>query len=30
MATIGIVMGSTSDWEVMKHAAQQLKDFGIA
>ena len=29
MATIGIVMGSTSDWEVMKEAAQQLKDFGI-
>lgn len=23
-------MGSTSDWEVMKHAAQQLKDFGVA
>jgi 5-(carboxyamino)imidazole ribonucleotide mutase len=22
-------MGSTSDWEVMKHAAQQLKDFGV-
>ena len=30
MATVGIVMGSTSDWEVMKQAAQQLKDFGIA
>jgi len=30
MATVGIVMGSTSDWEVMKEAAQQLKDFGIA
>ncbi len=30
MSTIGIVMGSTSDWEVMKQAAQQLKDFGIA
>ena len=27
---VGIVMGSTSDWEVMKHAAQQLKDFGVA
>ena len=26
---VGIVMGSTSDWEVMKHAAQQLKDFGV-
>jgi 5-(carboxyamino)imidazole ribonucleotide mutase len=23
-------MGSTSDWDVMKQAAQQLKDFGIA
>ncbi|MGP1678264.1 MAG: 5-(carboxyamino)imidazole ribonucleotide mutase [Burkholderiales bacterium] len=23
-------MGSTSDWEVMQQAAQQLKDFGIA
>lgn len=27
---VGIVMGSQSDWDVMKHAAQQLKDFGIA
>jgi len=23
-------MGSTSDWDVMKQAAQQLKDFGVA
>jgi 5-(carboxyamino)imidazole ribonucleotide mutase len=30
MATIGIVMGSTSDWEVMKEAAQICKDFGIS
>jgi len=30
MSTVGIVMGSTSDWDVMKEAAQQLKDFGIA
>jgi 5-(carboxyamino)imidazole ribonucleotide mutase len=30
MGTIGIVMGSTSDWDVMKQAAQQLKDFGVA
>jgi 5-(carboxyamino)imidazole ribonucleotide mutase len=22
-------MGSTSDWDVMKHVAQQLKDFGV-
>jgi 5-(carboxyamino)imidazole ribonucleotide mutase len=28
--SVGIVMGSTSDWDVMKHAAQQLKDFGVA
>lgn len=27
---VGIVMGSTSDWEIMKQAAQQLKDFGVA
>lgn len=27
---IGIVMGSTSDWEVMQQAAKQLKDFGVA
>jgi len=32
MATplVGIVMGSTSDWDSMKAAAQMLKDFGIA
>ena len=29
MSTVGIVMGSTSDWDVMKEAAKQLKDFGI-
>ncbi len=27
---VGIVMGSTSDWEVMQHAAAQLKTFGVA
>ncbi|HTD92038.1 MAG TPA: 5-(carboxyamino)imidazole ribonucleotide mutase [Burkholderiales bacterium] len=27
---VGIVMGSTSDWDVMKPAAQQLKDFGVS
>jgi 5-(carboxyamino)imidazole ribonucleotide mutase len=27
---VGIVMGSTSDWEVMQHAARALKDFGVA
>ncbi len=28
--SVGIVMGSTSDWDVMKHVAAQLKDFGVA
>ena len=27
---VGIVMGSTSDWDVMRHAAKQLQDFGVA
>jgi 5-(carboxyamino)imidazole ribonucleotide mutase len=27
---VGIVMGSTNDWEVMQHAARQLKDFGVS
>ena len=26
---VGIVMGSNSDWDVMKHAAVMLKEFGI-
>jgi 5-(carboxyamino)imidazole ribonucleotide mutase len=26
---VGVVMGSVSDWEVMKHAAAQLEAFGI-
>lgn len=26
---IGIIMGSTSDWKTMQHAAQVLKDFGV-
>jgi len=26
---VGIVMGSTSDWEVMQHAARSLADFGV-
>lgn len=30
MAKVGIVMGSTSDWDVMKEAAQICKDFGIS
>jgi len=29
MSAVGIVMGSTSDWEVMQEAAKQLKDFGV-
>ena len=27
---VSIVMGSASDWDVMKQAAQQLKDFGVS
>ena len=27
---IGVVMGSSSDWETMQHAVQILNDFGIA
>ncbi|MCC6531262.1 MAG: 5-(carboxyamino)imidazole ribonucleotide mutase [Burkholderiales bacterium] len=26
---VGIVMGSTSDWEVMQYAARQLDDFNV-
>ncbi|MEZ4455549.1 MAG: 5-(carboxyamino)imidazole ribonucleotide mutase [Gemmatimonadales bacterium] len=26
---VGVVMGSTSDWEVMQHAARRLADFGV-
>src|SRR5687767_1028643 len=31
MATpqVGVVMGSSSDWEVMRHAADRLAEFGI-
>lgn len=28
--SVGIVMGSESDWEVMRHAATVLKQFGVA
>lgn len=28
-AVVGVVMGSRSDWEVMRHAAERLKDFGV-
>ncbi len=27
---VGVVMGSSSDWETMQHAVQMLKDFGVA
>jgi len=27
---VAIVMGSSSDWETMQQAAQQLQDFGVA
>jgi 5-(carboxyamino)imidazole ribonucleotide mutase len=27
--TVGIIMGSTSDWPTMEHAARVLKDFGV-
>jgi 5-(carboxyamino)imidazole ribonucleotide mutase len=27
---VGIVMGSTSDWETMRHAAETLEKLGIA
>lgn len=27
---VGVVMGSSSDWETLKHAAQILAEFGIA
>ena len=27
---VGVVMGSSSDWEVMQHAVAILKDFGVA
>jgi 5-(carboxyamino)imidazole ribonucleotide mutase len=27
---VGIVMGSDSDWEVMRHASQRLQELGVA
>ena len=27
---VGVVMGSTSDWEVMSQTAKVLKEFGVA
>ena len=29
-ALVGIVMGSTSDWDTMKNAAKVLEEFGVA
>ena len=29
-AKVGIIMGSQSDWETMRHAAQTLEELGIA
>jgi 5-(carboxyamino)imidazole ribonucleotide mutase len=29
MPLVGIIMGSTSDWETMEHAAQTLRDLGV-
>lgn len=28
-AQVGVVMGSTSDWDTMKHAVRILQDFGV-
>lgn len=30
MASIGLVMGSSSDWDVMRHAAEMLQRFDVA
>ena len=27
---VGVVMGSQSDWDVMQHTANVLRDFGVA
>jgi len=27
---VGVIMGSSSDWEVMQHAVAMLNDFGVA
>src|SRR3954470_17148205 len=28
--TVAVIMGSTSDWETMRHAAETLQEFGVA
>jgi 5-(carboxyamino)imidazole ribonucleotide mutase len=30
MTLVGIIMGSTSDWETMRHAAETLDALGVA
>jgi len=30
MTSVGIIMGSTSDWETMRHAAETLEALGVA
>ncbi len=30
MVSVGIIMGSTSDWETMRHAAETLEALGVA
>ena len=30
MVTVGVVMGSSSDWDTLQHAVQILQEFGIA
>lgn len=27
---VGVIMGSSSDWDIMKHAVAMLEDFGVA
>ena len=27
---VAIIMGSQSDWEIMKHAAEKLQEFGVS
>jgi 5-(carboxyamino)imidazole ribonucleotide mutase len=29
-ALVGVIMGSKSDWETMRHAAEMLRDFNVA
>ena len=29
VAKVGVIMGSSSDWEVMQNAVRMLEDFGV-